>query len=176
MLGATPIQAVGSTVPAIMPGSISGAYRYWREGLVDWRVGLICGGTGALFAAAGAKLDDLVDAHYLMILTAGLLAFSGVSIIRTADAAATEIDPCRPPGRRATSGRGHPSDPSPQRTCRPGRPSRASAPDGRRLATVRVDRASSPMAVRRGERRGAGGGRARRPGCWPGCSGWAAAS
>jgi uncharacterized membrane protein YfcA len=92
VLGATPIQAVGSTVPAIMPGSISGAYRYWREGLVDWRVGLICGGTGALFAAGGAKLDDLVDAHYLMILTAGLLAFSGVSIIRTADVAATEID------------------------------------------------------------------------------------
>ncbi len=92
VLGATPIQAVGSTVPAIMPGSISGAYRYWREGLVDWRVGLICGGTGALFAAGGAKLDDLVDGHYLMILTAGLLAFSGVSIIRTADVTATEVD------------------------------------------------------------------------------------
>ena len=91
VLGATPIQAVGSTVPAILPGSISGAYRYWREGLVDWRVGLICGGTGALFAAAGAKLDDLVNAHYLMILTAGLLALSGVSIIRTADVADTGI-------------------------------------------------------------------------------------
>lgn len=92
VLGATPIQAVGSTVPAILPGSISGAYRYWREGLVDWRVGLICGGSGALFAAGGAKLDDLVDAHYLMILTAGLLAFSGISIIRTADVTATEVD------------------------------------------------------------------------------------
>ncbi len=92
VLGATPIQAVGSTVPAILPGSISGAYRYWREGLVDWRVGLICGGTGALFAAGGAKLDDLIDGHYLMVLTAGLLAFSGVSIIRTADVAAVESD------------------------------------------------------------------------------------
>ncbi|MGZ4710769.1 MAG: hypothetical protein ACXWBN_18695, partial [Acidimicrobiales bacterium] len=27
VLGATPIQAVGSTAPAILPGSISGAYR-----------------------------------------------------------------------------------------------------------------------------------------------------
>ncbi|MGZ4718767.1 MAG: sulfite exporter TauE/SafE family protein [Acidimicrobiales bacterium] len=97
VLGATPIQAVGSTVPAILPGSISGAYRYWREGLVDWRVGLVCGGTGALFAAGGAKLDDLVDAHYLMILTAALLAFSGVSIIRSADAPVPEPLPAAGP-------------------------------------------------------------------------------
>ncbi|MGZ4682901.1 MAG: sulfite exporter TauE/SafE family protein [Acidimicrobiales bacterium] len=97
VLGATPIQAVGSTVPAILPGSISGAYRYWREGLVDWRVGLVCGGTGALFAGGGAKLDDLVDAHYLMILTAALLAFSGVSIIRSADAPVPEPLPAAGP-------------------------------------------------------------------------------
>ena len=97
VLGATPIQAVGSTVPAILPGSISGAYRYWREGLVDWRVGLVCGGTGAVFAAGGAKLDDLIDGHYLMILTAALLAFSGVSIIRSADAPVREPLPVAGP-------------------------------------------------------------------------------
>jgi len=84
-------------VPAILPGSISGAYRYWREGLVDWRVGLVCGGTGAVFAAGGAKLDDLIDGHYLMILTAALLAFSGVSIIRSADAPVPEPLPVAGP-------------------------------------------------------------------------------
>ncbi|MGZ4760713.1 MAG: sulfite exporter TauE/SafE family protein, partial [Acidimicrobiales bacterium] len=62
-----------------------------------WRVGLVCGGTGALFAAGGAKLDDLVDAHYLMILTAALLAFSGVSIIRSADAPVPEPLPAAGP-------------------------------------------------------------------------------
>jgi len=84
VLGATPIQAVGSTVPAILPASISGAYRYAKEGLVHWRVGLICGFTGGVFAALGAKASDLIDAHYLMVLTAGLMAFSGISVIRSA--------------------------------------------------------------------------------------------
>ena len=84
LLGATPIEGVGSTVPAILPGSISGAYRYAKEGLVSWRVGLICGLTGALFAALGAKTSDLIDGRYLMVLTAGLMAFSGISVIRSA--------------------------------------------------------------------------------------------
>jgi uncharacterized protein len=82
-LGATPIHAVGSTVPAIMPGSISGAYRYAKAGMVDWRVGLTCGTCGALFAVAGAAATRVVNAHYLMIITAGLLALTGVSQIRS---------------------------------------------------------------------------------------------
>ena len=82
-LGATPIHAVGSTVPAIMPGSISGAYRYAKAGSVDWRVGLTCGTCGALFAVGGAAATRLVNAHYLMIVTAGLLAITGVTQIRT---------------------------------------------------------------------------------------------
>jgi len=87
LLGATPIQGVGSTVPSILPGSISGAYRYAKEGLVNWRVGLVCGLTGGLLAAVGAWVSGLVNAHYLMVLTAGLMAFSGISLIRSARAA-----------------------------------------------------------------------------------------
>jgi uncharacterized membrane protein YfcA len=71
-------------VPAILPGSISGAYRYAKEGLVNWRVGLVCGFTGGLLAALGAWTAGLVDAHYLMVATAGLMAFSGLSLIRSA--------------------------------------------------------------------------------------------
>jgi len=85
-LGATPIHAVGSTVPAILPGSISGAYRYAKAGSVDWRVGLTCGTCGAVFAVAGAAATRLVDAHYLMIVTAGLLAVTGISQLRAARA------------------------------------------------------------------------------------------
>jgi uncharacterized membrane protein YfcA len=87
VLGATPIEGVGSTVPAILPGSISGAYRYAKEGLVNWRVGLVCGFTGGLIAAVGAWVSGLVNAHYLMVATAGLMAFSGISLIRSARSA-----------------------------------------------------------------------------------------
>lgn len=87
VLGATPLQGVGSTVPAILPGSISGAYRYAKEGLVNWRVGLVCGFTGGLLAGVCAWVAGLVNAHYLMVATAGLMAFSGISLIRSARSA-----------------------------------------------------------------------------------------
>lgn len=77
-LGATPIEAVGSTLPAILPGALSGAWHYRKAGLIEWTVALTSGSIGAGFAIAGAELSDQVDAHYLMLLTAALLLYSGV--------------------------------------------------------------------------------------------------
>lgn len=86
VLGATPIEAVGSTIPAILPSAASGTLRYARAGLVDWRVGLVCGAAGAALAVLGALVADVVDAHYLMLVTAALLGWSGVSLVRDATA------------------------------------------------------------------------------------------
>lgn len=83
VLGASPLQAVGSTVPAIFPGAISGTVRYARAGIVNWRVGLVCGITGSALAVVGAWVADVVDAHLLMVFTAVLLGWSGVSIFRS---------------------------------------------------------------------------------------------
>lgn len=91
-LGATPIEAVGSTVPAILPGAISGTLRYAKEGLVDWRAALGLGISGALFAVAGAFTSDLVDGGTLMVMTAVLMLWSGFSVVRG--------------GRRAAAGPG----------------------------------------------------------------------
>jgi hypothetical protein len=77
-LGATPIEAVGSTLPAILPGALSGAWHYRKAGLIEWSVALTSGGVGAGFAVAGAELSDHVNAHYLMLLTAALLLYAGV--------------------------------------------------------------------------------------------------
>lgn len=93
-LGATPLAAVGSTVPPIIPGAISGAYRYHKAGLVDWRVGVATGAAGSLFAVAGARLSDAVNPHLLMIATAVMLAVSGVSTWRSARRG-TPADPIR---------------------------------------------------------------------------------
>lgn len=95
VLGATPIQAVGSTVPAILPGAISGAYRYAKAGLVDWTLALSLGISGAVFALMGAWVSSLVEGRVLMVLTAGLMLWSGISVARGAereavDAAAAE--------------------------------------------------------------------------------------
>ncbi len=82
VLGATPIQAVGSTVPAILPGAISGTLRYAREGLVDWRAALGLGIAGSAFAVVGALTSDLVGGGALMVLTAVLMLWSGISVVR----------------------------------------------------------------------------------------------
>jgi len=78
LLGLSPILSVGSTIPAILPGAVTGSVRFNREGLISWRIGLVCGVSGAAFAIAGATVSDHVNAHLLMVLTAGLLLFSGI--------------------------------------------------------------------------------------------------
>ena len=81
-LGATPIAAVGSTVPAILPGALSGSLRFHREGYIVWPVALTCGVSGMSFAVLGGWVADIVDARWLMILTAVLVMWCGVSLLR----------------------------------------------------------------------------------------------
>ena len=82
VLGATPIHAVGSTVPAILPGALSGSLRYQREGYIVWPVALTCGISGMSFAVLGGWVADLVDARWLMVATALLVMWCGASLLR----------------------------------------------------------------------------------------------
>ncbi|MEY2434602.1 MAG: uncharacterized protein QOC92_4327 [Acidimicrobiaceae bacterium] len=92
VLGATPIEAVGSTLPAILPGALSGAWRYSKAGMVDWGVALPSGLLGSGFAVGGAALSDHVNGHYLMLLTAAMLLYSGLHNMRETLAARTPVE------------------------------------------------------------------------------------
>jgi len=81
LLGGSPIEAVGSTVPAIVPGAISGAIRYAREGMVEWRLALTLGFTGSGFAVLGAWTSDVVEGRLLMVMTAGVMLWAGLSVV-----------------------------------------------------------------------------------------------
>jgi uncharacterized membrane protein YfcA len=59
-LGATPLQAVGSTLPSIIPGAAAGSVRYEREGMIDHRVAWRTGVAGMAFAALGAVASKAV--------------------------------------------------------------------------------------------------------------------
>lgn len=83
LFGATPIEAIGSTIPAILPSAISGTVRYGRAGLVNWTIGLTCGLTGSILALGGAIASDHINAHLLLVITAVLLGWSGWSIYRS---------------------------------------------------------------------------------------------
>ena len=107
-LGASPELALGSTVPAIIPSAIVGTIRYHRLGLVDWKVGLWCGGAGAISAAGGVWTSTVVDAHWLMVATAALMLYSAFSVLRSARTGVAPlvalVDTAAPIERRAQIG------------------------------------------------------------------------
>lgn len=84
VLGATPLAAVGSTIPSIIPSALSGAASYRREHLIWWRVVAWTGAAGAAAAIGGALLSDVIPGggHPLMILTAALVGFSAYRLSR----------------------------------------------------------------------------------------------
>jgi uncharacterized protein len=77
-LGASPLVAVGTTLPSILPGAISGTLRYRREGLIDWHVIAPAVVSGLLAVVAGSLLSHAVPGggHLLLLLIAVLLAFT----------------------------------------------------------------------------------------------------
>ena len=92
-LGATPLEAVGSTLPSIIPSSISGTLRYHRDGFVRWRVVAWTASFGVVGSVGGALASDVFPGggHVLMLLTAALVAFTA---FRTAfPTVRTESDP-----------------------------------------------------------------------------------
>jgi uncharacterized protein len=107
ILGAAPLVAVGTTLPSILPGAISGTLRYRREGLIDWRLITPAAAAGLLAVVGGSLLSHAVpgQGHLLLLLIAVLLA---VTAWRTAFTGATPE--AGVPG--AGDNREHPTSPS----------------------------------------------------------------
>lgn len=103
-LGAAPLVAVGTTLPSILPGAISGTLRYRREGLINWRLIVPAAASGLLAVVAGSLLSHAVPGggHLLLLLIAVLLAFTAWRTAAvpsdTADAA-DDVPPATPEGR-----------------------------------------------------------------------------
>lgn len=93
-LGATPLESVGTTLPAIVPSALSGTLHYRRLGLVHNRTVVWTAATGAIAAVAGSLLSREVpgDGHALMLVTAALVGVTGIRMGRS-----TEPEPIEPP-------------------------------------------------------------------------------
>lgn len=78
LLGAPALVAVGTTLPSILPSAVSGSLRYAREGLIDRRVVLWTVPPGVVMSVVGSLVSHRVpgEGHWLMLLTAAMLAFT----------------------------------------------------------------------------------------------------
>ncbi|HSO95653.1 MAG TPA: sulfite exporter TauE/SafE family protein, partial [Acidimicrobiia bacterium] len=84
VLGATPLAAVGSTIPSVLPSAVTGTIRYRRAGLIHWRIVVWTSAAGVIAAVGGALLTSVVpgNGHPLMILTAAMVGFSAYRLSR----------------------------------------------------------------------------------------------
>jgi uncharacterized protein len=78
LLGLEPLVVIGTALPVIIPGALSGTVRYRHEGLVVWRAVGLTVPIGLAAAVVGSLTSERVpgEGHLLQLATAGLLLFS----------------------------------------------------------------------------------------------------
>ncbi|HVM40133.1 MAG TPA: sulfite exporter TauE/SafE family protein [Acidimicrobiia bacterium] len=86
-LGAPPLDAVGTTLPAMLPSALSGSLRYRREGLLSGRIIGWVAGVGAAIAVATSFAAHAVpgDGHWLMVATAVIILYTAVKVAQSGD-------------------------------------------------------------------------------------------
>jgi uncharacterized protein len=82
LLGAPPIVALATPLPVIFPTALAGALAYRRRGEIDLRATAWLVGPGLVGAALGARLTDAIDTTLLLLVTALLLGWQAVAILR----------------------------------------------------------------------------------------------
>ncbi|HEY7134622.1 MAG TPA: sulfite exporter TauE/SafE family protein [Acidimicrobiia bacterium] len=95
VLGVNAIDAVGTTLPSILPSAISGTVRYARSGLIRVRAVLLTSSAGIASAVLGSIASHHVPGHghLLMVATAGLVGFTAWRMVRTASPPDDEAEP-----------------------------------------------------------------------------------
>ncbi len=84
LLGAPAIVALATPLPAILPTAVTGALRYHEADELDLRAAAWMASLGLAGAAVGAALTKVVPTHLLLVVTALLLAWQSIGILRGA--------------------------------------------------------------------------------------------
>ena len=97
LLGAPPIVALATPLPVIFPTALTGALAYRRRGEIDMRAAAWLVGPGVVGAVLGAWLTGSIDTRLLLIVTAVLLAWQAIAILRKRGADDTAARPATAP-------------------------------------------------------------------------------
>ena len=118
LLGMRPLLVIGTALPAVLPGAVSGTARYVREGLIRWPAVVATVPAGLVAAVIGSLASEHVpgDGHLLQLATAGLLGLSSYRMGRVSPALAAseplaETDAPEAPASPATAG-AEPTEPA----------------------------------------------------------------
>ena len=82
LLGAPPIVALATPLPVIFPTALAGALAYRRRGEIDVRAAAWIVAPGIVGAAVGAWLTGSIDTRLLLVVTALLLGWQAIAILR----------------------------------------------------------------------------------------------
>ncbi|MEN6429856.1 MAG: sulfite exporter TauE/SafE family protein [Coriobacteriales bacterium] len=80
LLHAPALVAVGTPLPVILPGSISGALAYSRRNLSDVRAGLTVGAFGVPASVAGALATRAAGGKAVLIVTAVVIGYTAIDM------------------------------------------------------------------------------------------------
>lgn len=80
--------AVGTPLPVILPGAVTGALSYRRRGLADVRAGLTIGIAGAVTSVAGALASARAGGTTVLVATAALILWASADLVAQARDAA----------------------------------------------------------------------------------------
>jgi uncharacterized membrane protein YfcA len=89
------IGAIATPLPVIFPTSITGAITYTKAGQVDRRAAWKMAQTGLLGAVVGALATRWIDPTLLLLVTAGLLGWQSIGIMRNRSDATAQADGAR---------------------------------------------------------------------------------
>lgn len=106
LMGAPALIAVGTPLPVIIPGALTGAVSYARAGLADVRSGVILGLAGAPFSIAGAWLATRLGGTVVLVGTAALIIWAAGDMLLQAYSAETSRQPDSPAADEGAA-RGH---------------------------------------------------------------------
>jgi hypothetical protein len=81
LLGYEALIAVGTPLPVILPGALTGAYTYWKRGSADVRAGLAMGLIGSVGSVGGALLSQFAGGPVVLIATALLIAWASADML-----------------------------------------------------------------------------------------------
>ena len=81
LLGYPALIAVGTPLPVILPGAVTGAATYWKRGSADVRAGITMGLIGSIGSVAGAMVSQFVGGTVVLLATAALIAWASADML-----------------------------------------------------------------------------------------------